>query len=76
MCILSMKIGQKKNKILQIYNSLTEAAKSVEGQSANITLCCSPKYPNNKTYKGYKWSYIEDIHFGTYEKELDKDENI
>lgn len=68
------KIDIKTNKILQIYNSLAEAAKSVGGQSANITVCCSPKYPNNKTYKGYKWSYIEDVHFVNEEESEDEDE--
>ena len=65
------KIDIETNKILQIYNSLAEAAKSVRGQSANITVCCSPKYPNNKTYKGYKWSYVEDVHFVNEEESED-----
>lgn len=68
------KIDIETNKILQIYNSLAEAAKSVGGQSANITVCCSPKYPNNKTYKGYKWSYIEEGHFVNEDESEGKDE--
>ena len=68
------KIDIKTNEVLKIYNSLAEAAESVKGQSANISVCCSPKYPNNKTYKGYKWLYIEDVHFVNEEESEDIDE--
>lgn len=39
-----------------IFSSVTEAAKSVEDQTTNISKCC--KYPK-RTCKGYHWEYVE-----------------
>lgn len=63
-------IDIKTNKIIHIFNSIAEAAKFINGNGANITLCCSPKYPKCKTYKGYIWKYLDD-----FEKETDTDDS-
>ena len=60
-CKKVVQIDIQTSEILHIYNSLAEAAKSVDGASSNITVCCSHKYPNNKIYKGYIWKYLDDI---------------
>ena len=52
------KINAETNEIIEIFDSLALAAKSVDGNSANITVACSPKY-KTKTYKGFIWKYIE-----------------
>lgn len=33
----------------------------MQGLSANITLCCNPKYPLH-TYKGFIWKYYDEFH--------------
>ena len=53
-------IDKNTNEVICIYESLADAAKAVNGNSANITVCCSPKYPNCRTYKGYIWKYYND----------------
>ena len=46
------------NELLGVYDSLSEASRSVEnGYHTNISKCCSDKYPEYKTYKGFKWKF-------------------
>lgn len=65
------KIDKNTNEIIEVFASLAEAAKSVNGASANITIVCSPKH-RGKTYKGFIWKYFEDVHYGTYDEQEDE----
>lgn len=56
---LAKKVGQYKNgKLINTYNSFSEAAKAVDGTSSAISRICSGI---NKTHKGYGWKIVEDI---------------
>ncbi len=46
----------KFNNYIQTYNSVSEAAKTINGQSSHITECCNNK-PKRKTYKNFIWKY-------------------
>jgi hypothetical protein len=41
--------------VVDTYNSIAEAAKSVNGNSANITHVCKGRH---KSYRGFKWAYV------------------
>ena len=43
---------------LSTFNSVTEAAKDVNGSTGNISLCCMGKH---KTAYGYIWRYVNDV---------------
>lgn len=48
-------------RLIKIWNSLTKAAKNVNGDKTGIYHCCVGKLSNGdlkKTYLGYIWSYI------------------
>lgn len=45
------------NEIIQIYPSISAAAKAVNGNTSNISKVCHGG--KAKTAKGYKWKYIE-----------------
>ena len=50
------KIDIKSNKIIEIFYSLSEASKSVNGDSSSIAKCCKNQ---NKVGYGYKWKYLK-----------------
>lgn len=50
-------IDKNTDKILQIFPSLSQAAKNIEGQVSCISKACKNKI---NTYKGFKWRYIEE----------------
>lgn len=53
------KIQPETDEIIDIYNSLTAAAKSMKNaQIGNISRACRGKI---NTHKGYKWKYLQDI---------------
>lgn len=54
-----VKLDKQTNEVIEIFESLALAAKSVNGQSANITVVCNPKY-STSSYKGFVWKYYED----------------
>ena len=48
-------------KLIKIWNSVSKAAKSIQGDKGGIHHCCAGKLSNGyskKTYLGYIWSYI------------------
>lgn len=54
------KIDPKTGKVLQTYNSITEAAIDMgdKNYAKTISPCCQGKHP---TYLGFCWQYVEDI---------------
>lgn len=44
----------KEGNIIEIYESVSEASRSVGGNPSNVTKCCKGKM---KTYKGFCWEY-------------------
>lgn len=65
-CRMRMAIVQltKDNKYIQTFNSLTEAAKAVNGAKSPISACALKKKNYNTAY-GYKWIYLKE-----YEKQF------
>lgn len=51
-----MQLDKNTNKIIQIFSSVSSAAKAVNSSSSNISKACNSM---NKTVKGYKWKYVE-----------------
>ena len=47
-------LDKTSEEVLNVYESITLAALSVEGDSSSISKCCKGK---QKTHKGYKWRY-------------------
>jgi len=52
------KYNKDTNELIEIFDSLGDAARSVNSKTSNIVVCCSDKY-TNKTCKGFIWKYIE-----------------
>lgn len=53
------KIQPETDEVIDIYDSLTAAAKSMKNaQIGNISRACRGKI---NTHKGYKWKYLQDI---------------
>lgn len=53
------KIQPETDEVIDIYESLTEAAKSTKNaQIGNISRACRGKI---NTHKGYRWKYLQDI---------------
>ena len=50
------------NEIVNIFNSIMEAAKQTGFNLSAISSCCNNKYsrPGNNIYKGYKWMFLSD----------------
>ena len=46
-------------RIIEKYQSMLSAAESVNGNNTNISFACKHK---NRTYKGFKWRYVDDNH--------------
>lgn len=55
----SIKVAKinKENKIVEIYNSIKEAAQKNGAKECNIVGCCKHRKHYN-TCKGYKWEYL------------------
>ena len=51
-----MQLDKNTNKIIQIFSSVSSAAKAINSNSSNISKACNSM---NKTVKGYKWKYVE-----------------
>ena len=50
-----IKVAQYKNgRYIRKYNSLTEAARAVNGQEWHISECVN-NIPHRNTHKGYEW---------------------
>lgn len=45
------------NNIIETFNSIRDAAKSVKGDNTAISKCCRNIYSKTNIYKGFKWKY-------------------
>jgi len=47
----------KEGKLIKVYESVSKAAKDLNASVGNISSCCSPKYPQAITIRGFNFSY-------------------
>lgn len=59
------------NVILYVYDSVSNALKDHNVKNGHISDCCNGKY-GYKTFKGYKWQYMDDYLADWWEQEMER----
>jgi hypothetical protein len=59
------------NVLLCVYDSISNALKDNNVRNGHISECCNGKY-GHKTFKGYKWQYVDDYLADWWEQEMER----
>ena len=59
-CIRIVCLDKKDNRIIKIYNSITEASIDIKGSVKNVSTICMVLKNKYKTACGYKWMYYDE----------------